>query len=598
MRFKKAYLFLPALLLTSALALVLAAPASAQGLQARYDRAKADYKWLSGHEQAREVYHNWQSLAERFSSIYTAQPEGPLAAGCLLWMGRIHLRAYERFNRITDFHQAVDDLRRLVNHFPRSNLADDAQMMIGHLYEQRADPKQAYLEYLRVTINHPQGDMVEPAKKKLDELEQRLASGQPAEQRQRLTEDEPASTAVEATPAVAKAEAEGEYDPTLAKVTELRHWSTPSYTRVVLNLDRPVPYSAHLLKKDPRAHKPRRLYLDLSGARLPKGFQQVQPIKGNLLMQARAGQFNRDTVRLVLDIQDLKSYKVFGLQNPFRVVIDCFGQKKREPTLRADVKKGKAQKVKRGYAAQQPPTVGLAQALGLGIKRVVIDPGHGGKDPGCVYKGMYEKNITLDISRRLAQVLRSKLGCQVLLTRNSDKFLALEDRTAYANTKEADLFISVHVNAAPSRRLNGVETYFLNLASDEQSMLVAARENATSTRSIGDLQVILNDLMLNSKINESNRLARLMHGNLVKGLRRHYKVRDLKVRQAPFYVLIGAQMPAVLVEVGFITNPAERKRLATKSYRQRVADHIATGIVSYAKSLKKAGLSDQRVASR
>jgi N-acetylmuramoyl-L-alanine amidase len=183
------------------------------------------------------------------------------------------------------------------------------------------------------------------------------------------------------------------------------------------------------------------------------------------------------------------------------------------------------------------------------------------------------------------------LGCKVYLTRTTDKFIPLEARTAYANTKDADLFISLHVNAAPSHRLKGVETYFLNLASDEESMRVAARENATTKRSISDLQVILNDLMLNSKINESHHLARDLHRGLLKILRKRYKVRDLRVKQAPFYVLIGARMPAVLVEMGFITNQIEHRRLASKRYRAAVAEGVAKGVVDYAEYLKKYGAS-------
>jgi N-acetylmuramoyl-L-alanine amidase len=220
---------------------------------------------------------------------------------------------------------------------------------------------------------------------------------------------------------------------------------------------------------------------------------------------------------------------------------------------------------------------------------VVIDPGHGGKDAGAQWQGLKEKDLTLDLARRVAAKLRKMLGAQVLLTRSGDTYLDLEERTAFANTSDADLFVSIHANAAPSHRLHGVETYFLNLASDEESMRVAARENATTTRSISDLQVILNDLMLNSKINESNRLARSVHKGLLRQTRKRAKVHDLKVKQAPFYVLIGARMPSILVEVGFLTNPTENRLLRNKRYRDTVAQGIAEGIVNYVKQLKRTG---------
>jgi N-acetylmuramoyl-L-alanine amidase len=454
-------------------------------------------------------------------------------------------------------------------------------MVIAQMYEEEGDLQQAYLEYLRVTVNYPSGDQVRGAKKKLDKLERKLSPILAAKQDEKESE-QPASNS-----------SAGSDDQSLAGVEELRHWSTRTYTRVVLTLERAVPYTANLLKKDREAGKPRRLYLDLRGARLTPAVKDATPIDDGLLARARAGQFTPNTVRLVLDIKHLESYKVFTLDNPFRVVIDCFGPTDgavaRRPGSRKPLSiKGKT-RLPRGRAKDAPPDVGLAAALGLKIRRVVLDPGHGGKDPGAVYKGVMEKNLTLDLARRVAPLLKKQLGCQVLLTRDKDVFPPLEARTAMANTQEADLFVSIHVNAAPSRRLSGVETYFLNLATDEESMRVAARENATTTRSISDLQVILNDLMLNSKVNESNRLARAVQKGMLSSLRKKYRVRDLKVKQAPFYVLIGARMPAILVEVGFITNPTEHKRLKSSRYRSLVAEGIANGIVEYARKLNVGG---------
>ena len=549
--------------------------ALAQDEKAIYNQIKADYKWLVKTPKAGSVYHNWQSLAERFSRVYTSNPQGPLAPGSLYWMARIHEGAYERFKRVENLTEALDICRRLTRHFPKSRLADDAQLRIGRLLEASGKPKKAYLEYLRVVMNYPNGDMKPLAEKRLAALEKKLIKGVSDKQDNREPQKTDSKGREETSP--------------LARVTELRHWSTPTYTRVVMALERPVPYDTHLLKKDPAEGKPRRLYLDLQGSRLGKKIDDKHPIGDGLLTAARAGQYSNDTVRLVLDIKHLASYKVFTLDNPFRVVVDCFGHQKKTRTASL----GKKKKVPRGRAKEAPPAMTLAAALGLGIKRIVIDPGHGGKDPGAIWRGLKEKDITLDVAKRLAVQLKKRLGCKVYLTRTTDKFIPLEARTAFANTKDADLFISLHVNAAPSHRLNGVETYFLNLASDEESMRVAARENATTKRSISDLQVILNDLMLNSKINESNHLARDLHKGLLKTLRKRYKVRDLKVKQAPFYVLIGARMPAVLVEMGFITNQTEHRRLTGSRYRSAVAEGVAKGVVDYAEYLKKYGTNTQ-----
>jgi N-acetylmuramoyl-L-alanine amidase len=180
------------------------------------------------------------------------------------------------------------------------------------------------------------------------------------------------------------------------------------------------------------------------------------------------------------------------------------------------------------------------------------------------------------------------MGCEVFLTRSSDTFISLEKRTAIANIKKADLFISLHINAHKSSRIWGIETYYLNMATDERSVMVAARENATSQKNISDLQTILNKLMMNTKINESNRLAHQVQKGMVSQIDKKYKKpRDLGVKQAPFYVLIGADMPSVLVETGFLTNPAEKEKLLNSKYRESVASGICTGIESYVKSIDK-----------
>jgi len=234
-------------------------------------------------------------------------------------------------------------------------------------------------------------------------------------------------------------------------------------------------------------------------------------------------------------------------------------------------------------------TVSLARQLGLTVKRIVIDPGHGGKDPGCRIEGRYEKDITLTIAKLLARKLREKIGCEVFLTREKDTFLSLEQRTAIANMKKADLFISLHVNAHNDQRIHGLETYFLNMATDQSAVLVAARENAASEKSISDLQAILNDLMMNTKISESSRLAHSVQEGMIEGARKVYPdLKSLGVKQAPFYVLIGAQMPAVLVEVGFLSNNRERDRLVSSKYQESITDGIYGGIRTYIHGIDRA----------
>lgn len=364
------------------------------------------------------------------------------------------------------------------------------------------------------------------------------------------------------------------------RVTGLRYWSNPNYTRVVIDAENETGYKDHLLKPDPKLKTPRRLYVDLAGSRLGKDVEKVVPINDNLLKDARAGQYRPDTVRVVIDIKDFSTYKIFPLKNPFRIVIDVWGETHMvdsSPERLATPVPGK-EKVGPGDLARQ---------LALGVGRIVIDPGHGGKDFGApgYLKGVHEKYVVLEIAKKLKTRIEREIGCQVFLTRNSDRYLSLEERTAIANTKEADLFISIHTNASRDRRAYGIETYYLNLATDDEAIRVAAMENATSRKNISDLQAILNDLMQNAKIQESTRLASFVQSSLYGHIQAHYKtVRNKGVKQAPFYVLLGAQMPAILVETSFISNPRECKRLINPAYQDHICRAIVKGIREYIKA--------------
>ena len=344
----------------------------------------------------------------------------------------------------------------------------------------------------------------------------------------------------------------------------------------MIDADSETTYAHRLLKRDPSIHKPQRLYVELNRSRLVEDLEKIIPINDNLLSDVRAGQYTPDSVRVVVDIKSFKTYKIFSLKNPFRIVIDVWGkQPKSTRTTAATVPKD----------AKLPPSA-LAKQLALGVRRIVIDPGHGGRDYGApgYLKGVHEKDVVLKVARRLAKKIREELKCEVFLTRNSDRHLTLEERTAIANTKNADLFISIHTNAARDRRAYGIETFILNLATDEEAIRVAARENATSTKNISDLQTILTDLMQNAKINESSRLAVHVQEAMHKCLRKNYsRIKDKGVKQAPFYVLLGAQMPSILIETAFISNSRECKRLINVKYQDRMSAAIVTGIRSYIK---------------
>ncbi len=230
----------------------------------------------------------------------------------------------------------------------------------------------------------------------------------------------------------------------------------------------------------------------------------------------------------------------------------------------------------------------LARQLGLGISRIVIDAGHGGHDPGAQANGLVESELVLDIALRVETLLRKQAGIDVVLTRRTQEFIPLEERTAIANREGADLFLSIHANASRRVAAKGVETYFLNFATNPEAEAVAARENAGSRTSMGRLPQLVQQIALHDKMKESRELAQIVQTNMIRALRPQNKaVVDLGVKQAPFVVLIGAQMPSVLAEISFVTNKAEATLLKKEAYRQRIAQALADAVLRYQRSLKK-----------
>jgi len=230
----------------------------------------------------------------------------------------------------------------------------------------------------------------------------------------------------------------------------------------------------------------------------------------------------------------------------------------------------------------------LARQLGLSISRIVIDAGHGGHDPGAQANGINESELVLDVSLRLEKLLAQRPGFDVVLTRKTDEFIPLEERTAIANREGADLFLSIHANASKQPIAHGIETYILNFATTPAAEAVAARENATSAQTMGTLPAILKAIALNNKLAESRELATILQTSMIRKLRVQNKtLKDLGVKQAPFVVLIGAQMPSVLAEISFVTNKPEASLLKQAAYRQQIAEALCDAIVKYQNSLKK-----------
>ncbi|MGD8666209.1 MAG: N-acetylmuramoyl-L-alanine amidase [Desulfobacterales bacterium] len=525
--------------------------------KAAYINAESCYRDLRNSNQKMKYRSNWQRCIDKFQSVYDKDPEGPWAAAGLFMAATLHQQLYAWSKSADDLETAADMFHQITSEFPDSRYKAKAgaelQKMPAVAKKQRTAPADPIAEKIRTSESSKTPSVSQPKS---------AAPSSPGE---------------------------------MVTVTNLRYWSNPNYTRVVVDVDKETGYNHHLLKKDPSINKPQRLYVDLSNSRLGENIRKTIPIHDDLLSDARAGQYSKDSVRVVVDIKSFETYKIFSLKDPFRIVIDVWGAK----TARAPDAPAPSATVKKG--GKIPPG-SLAKQLALGVRRVVIDPGHGGKDFGApgYLRGVHEKNVVLQIAKRLGKKIKSELGLEVILTRTSDRFLTLEERTAFANTQSADLFISIHTNASRDRRAYGLETYFLNLATDEEAIRVAAMENATSTKNISDLQKILFDLMQNAKINESSRLAAYVQTAMVGHLqnKRYTRVKSKGVKQAPFYVLLGAQMPSILIETAFISNPRECKRLVNPKFQDRIAEGIVQGIRKYIKATSPTAFREQPLQSQ
>ncbi len=336
-------------------------------------------------------------------------------------------------------------------------------------------------------------------------------------------------------------------------IEDIRFSEHRGRSRIVIEFDRIPSFKAGLL------HNPERLYFDFKG--ISSTYIPRKDIKGSVVKSIRTGRPSRGILRVVIDLKRRVPHKFFTIESPPRLVIDLGDDP--NPFYRER-------------------------------KIVVIDPGHGGHDPGAIGPtGLKEKDVTLRIARQLKRILEERYNLRVYLTRKDDRYLELKERTKIANKKMADLFVSIHANASPKRSTSGVETYLLNWTNDREAMRVAARENQISLEKMkaqqSELGMILASLKRESKRDESLKLAHYIQRSIVTGLSRHYRgIRNLGVKQALFYVLVDADMPSVLVEVGFISNPREERLLRSSRFQKKTAESIAAGIFRYLLSLPDA----------
>lgn len=597
-----------ALLVAAGLA-ALAAPADAQVT------ARAMYSTLQGREQA----------ARR--ALDAGKPE------------RIARR---------DVRSVIAGYEGMVGRFPRSGYSDNALWQAGMLaadsyarYRVEADRLAAIRLLRRLGKEYPTSSLVKKARPALT----RLAAAAPAAQPKQaapptVTASAPAPAPSEPAPVTAStpAPAAASVGP-VARITAIRRTVLPEIVRIAIEVDREVDYQYD------RIGGPVRVFLDLAATEAAPDLPSTLPFEDSVVRGVRLGPRPDRGTRVVLDLEGGGRHSVFNLYNPYRIVVDIERGDDDAPVVAAvNTSPGRPAVLKASSApaaaATPPPAVppveaplervtvpteeplkpappvplpsraavpaasaapaapkapsanvagrfSLSRQLGLGINRIVIDPGHGGHDPGATSRGLSEAELVLDVARRLEALLLKEPGIEVVLTRRSDVFIPLEERTAIANREGADLFLSIHANASRRTAAYGIETYFLNFASNPEAEAVAARENSASGQSMHSLPDIVKAIALNNKLDESRDFATLVQRAMVEHLRKsNGSVRDLGVKQAPFVVLIGAGMPSVLAEISFVTNPQEGRLLKTGAYRQRIAEALLHGIRRYQRSLK------------
>jgi N-acetylmuramoyl-L-alanine amidase len=594
-----------------------------------YQEAKASEARLRGSARKLANKGDWEAVVLRYRKVVARYPRSGYCDNALLAVGNLYREMAIRFHAGRYRDDASAAYRMLVAEYPSSSLGDAALWSTVELARDSgdrrklADAAQAYLDA------YPEGHKASKVK---------------ALMRQRS----PASPLPTPPP------------PGLARVFDLRFWSGESSTRVVLDLERRVDIESDRARDPDRLWIDlvgARLHPNLARRVFPVGDGLLERVRiapnrpdvVRVVLDFKDVFEHRmfyldDPPRLVIDVrghrpsstktaearpsdgdasdQQIPAHPLDSLASPepagagkqassgSSVAITgvdrlpAAGNTAVAAAAPADAGKPAADPVS-PTPAPQPPlanragSYSLARQLGLGARRIVIDAGHGGHDPGTIGRGgLQEKDLVLDVALRLARLVRQELGAEVVLTRSTDVFVPLEERTAIANSREADLFLSIHANSSGSRSARGIETYFLNFARTPHAEAVAARENAISAATLKDLQNLVKAITLNSKIEESRDFAAAVQEGMVAGLRAQHPVPDRGVHTAPFYVLIGANMPAVLAEISFVSNPEDEKRLKTPAYRELVARSLLRGVRSYLEALNRTQMRQLTEAAR
>ena len=542
-------------------------------------------------ERIRVLIGSYEDMARLFAASNAGDDS-------LSHAGMLAADAFARFGEGADRETALRILKSLPARFPASPLLKEATARVRSLDGAKPPPQAAK------TTTAPSTPLLPPPSTPAPIPASILAPASPASAFAKASA--PAQSATVDKPADKSA---------IVMLRAIRRDALPDTLRVTLELDREVAFH------DERIEGPPRVFVDLPNTRAVDALKDATiPYPDGPVRQVRVGRQLNSRTRVVLDLNGAGSHSVYAVYNPYRIVIDierpAAGAASVIPTERAPIgtRPARAPLVMAANASKAAPSIApparetsaadtrpapsppplnsnggfsIARQLGLGVTRIVIDPGHGGHDPGARGNGISEAALVLDVATRLEELLK-KENVEVVLTRRTNAYVALEERTALANRSDADLFLSIHANASTVPAARGIETYFLNFAPNPEAEAIAARENAGSSKSMRHLPDIVQAIALNNKIDESRDFATIVQSTLFQQLRRTNRtLRNLGVKQAPFMVLVGATMPSVLAEISFMSNSAEAALLKTDAYKQKIAEALLAGIMRYQNSLKK-----------
>ncbi len=642
------------------------ADARRDAARGQFEKAERQRIALQGKPQSQRSLEEYTQLVAAYRRVYLITPHAAEVPRALLGVAELYQEMGRLFSA-SYYQSAIDAYQFLDHEYPASRYKADVLLTVARI--QKDDLGQhdlAQKSFEAFLARYPRSERADEVRRAMAEI---------AETRSKLSKPGNREGLAE----------QAEREKQLPQVMRIRTWNAENYTRIVVDVEDEVKYQAA------RLSDPDRIYFDLTQAKLNSALagKTIDIQAGGFLKNVRVAQNQAGVVRVVLEVEKTRDYSVFLLSNPYRLVVDVYGDTSvasnrspaREPERLAKKSSGsaatekpgqnapaakpvapgpkpaapaqgqlaergagsgtglaeaaapprtaeplpaqpkapqpaeslaaeasraapsKAENGKAGLPAKErssraaPATIpaptrngqhSLTRALGLKIGRIVIDPGHGGHDNGTIGPtGLMEKDLCLDVALRLGRLIEQRLpGAEVIFTRQDDTFVPLEERTAIANQSKADLFLSVHANSSPDLGVRGVETYYLNFSASGEAMEVASRENALARGSIHELEELVQKIARNEKIDESRELAMEVQVALVKRLQKaNVKLKNRGVRKAPFVVLIGANMPSVLSEISFLSNPTDERMLKKGDSRQRIAEGLYHGVESYLRSI-------------